>query len=689
MNQRTGRALRARALILEQLEDRSLPATIGLPSFNDLHINPSQYDAHHIIVAVGAGDSLPAAATSVVDSTGSISLGDNLYRVTLQPTETVGAAISYFDSLNGVRYAQPDFDVSVVGKPNDPSFSAQWGLNNTGQTGGTSHIDIGAPAAWNVTTGTGRTIVAVIDTGIDLTHPDLAANIWTNPHVNPATGVDSFNGLAGDIHGWNFVANNSNVTDENGHGTHVAGIIGAVGNNGVGVAGVDWHVQIMPLKFLDANGTGALSNAILAINYAVKNGATVINNSYSGGNYYYQAFSDAVANAQRHGVIFVAAAGNDGRNTDGNPIYPADYNLDNVLSVAAIDAKGNLAPFSNYGAASVDLGAPGAGIYSTYRSDSYITMSGTSMAAPFVTGAVALLHDLHPDWNFHQLINRILSTTDADLALQGKTVTGGRLDLARAIGAPPSITPPPSPAPAPTTPPITATTTFNSPDPIKAIPDLGRTTSTLTVNKDVTIGRVSVKLSVVHSDDSNLKITLTSPWGATLVLMNRRGGVGHNISTVLDDRATMSLANGAAPFLGWFKPDQALSALAGHNARGTWTLTVVDLAAGHIGKLTGWSITIVPAAGSASAAEAVATPATIFWASEPIFPNKFAETSNASSPKLEGSTSASVATADRMTMTPSASLTSASPTEVRHTLIDWLDLLGDSEVGSAQFESLD
>src|SRR5207249_2153722 len=188
--------------------------------------------------------------------------------------------------------------------PNDPSFPELWGLRNTGQNGGTPGADIHAERAWNVGTGSRTVRVAVIDSGIDYTHPDLAANIWENPGEIPGNGIDDdHNGYIDDVRGWNFVANNNNPMDDNGHGTHVAGIIGAVGNNGIGAAGVDWHAKIMQLKFLGANGSGNLSDAIRALNYAVANGATVSNNSYAGGGYY-QAFADAIENARQHGHIF-------------------------------------------------------------------------------------------------------------------------------------------------------------------------------------------------------------------------------------------------------------------------------------------------------------------------------------------------------------------------------------------------
>ncbi len=276
----------------------------------------------------------------------------------------------------------------------------------------------------------------MIDTGIDYTHPDLAANIWTNTAEIQGNGKDDDgNGFVDDVHGYDFANNDGDPMDDNGHGTHVAGTIGAVGNNGIGVAGIDWNVKLMALKFLDATGSGLISNAIRALDYAVMMGAQVSNNSYGGGGYD-PAFADAIHNAQSNGHILVAAAGNDGLNNDTTPSYPSNYNFDNVVSVAATDHNDQLASFSNYGASTVDLAAPGVDILSTYKGGGYAYMSGTSMATPHVTGAVALIRDQHPDWSYTQVIQQLLSTTDPLSSLQGKTITGGRLDLGRALALP-------------------------------------------------------------------------------------------------------------------------------------------------------------------------------------------------------------------------------------------------------------
>ncbi len=260
--------------------------------------------------------------------------------------------------------------------PSDSQYSQEW-----------APADINLPAAWSTSTGSRSVVVAVIDSGVDYTDPDLAANIWTNTN----TGIDGF---SGDLHGYNFVANNGNPMDDNGHGTHVAGIIGAVGNNGQGVAGVNWNVTIMPLKFLDSTGGGYTSDAIRAINYAtmerVQYGVNVrvINASWSSG-VADPGLSAAIQAAGNAGILFVAAAGNSGTNNDMSPQYPANISLPNVVSVAASDSNNNLAVFSDYGASSVNLAAPGVSIYSTLPGGRYGFLSGTSMATPEVAGVAA------------------------------------------------------------------------------------------------------------------------------------------------------------------------------------------------------------------------------------------------------------------------------------------------------------
>jgi subtilisin family serine protease/subtilisin-like proprotein convertase family protein len=250
----------------------------------------------------------------------------------------------------------------------------------------------------------------------------------------PGNTQDGDTAHPNDFIGWNFVANNNNPLDQNGHGTHVAGIIGATGNNGVGVAGVDWQVGLMPVQFLDANGVGNISTFITALGYAVRHGAKISNNSWSGADND-PLLQNAIANAGAAGMIFVAAAGNGGTNNDTSPAYPSSFNLNNIIAVAASDNNDRLASFSNYGPHSVDLAAPGVNIVSTLPHNTYGTMSGTSMATPMVTGVVALVWAEHPTWSYLQVINQVLSSVDPVPALQGKVLTGGVLDAARAVGS--------------------------------------------------------------------------------------------------------------------------------------------------------------------------------------------------------------------------------------------------------------
>lgn len=406
------------------LEDRAVPALIGL---DQLQTDTSNYDDGHVLVQFRRGTAPPTLV-----STGAENLGNGTYRVSLRNHVDVETAVDYFTGRSDVSFAQPDYRVTISRTPNDPSFGTLWGLNNTGQSSGTANADINAPESWNTTTGTRNTIVAVIDTGVDYRHPDLAANIWVNTREIAGNGKDDDgNGYRDDVNGWDFANNDNNPMDDNGHGTHVAGTIGAVGNNGIGVTGVLWNTRIMPLKFLDANGSGYMSNAVRAVNYAVANGAKVINNSYGGGGSD-SAMIAALTNARNKGVIFVAAAGNEATNNDSSPSYPANYAGDNIVSVAATDRNDRLASFSNYGRTTVDIAAPGASIYSTLPNSKYGTFSGTSMATPHVAGAMALVWDANPTWTYKQVIQAVLGSADRTSALSGKVVTG-RLNVLKAL----------------------------------------------------------------------------------------------------------------------------------------------------------------------------------------------------------------------------------------------------------------
>jgi subtilisin-like proprotein convertase family protein len=483
--------------------------------------------------------------------------------------------------------------------------------------------------------------------------------------------------------------------DDFGHGTHVAGIIGAVGDNNEGIAGVAWHVQLMALKFLDSQGNGFDSDAVRAVNFAISHGATVINCSWAGPDND-PALLSAFQSARNAGIIVVAAAGNGnaksvGQNNDVVPNFPSNYRLDNIVAVAATDDVGNLASFSNYGYRTVDLAAPGVDILSTLPGGQYGRESGTSMSTAEVTGAVVLLHDAHPDWDYHQIIHRIFNTVRPLTSLEGKTVTGGQLDLAAVLTLNGSSGPR-----------ITSLTTLNSwyvnrirvtfdrpvspftfrtnditnfvnpagqkiraytvvpvfgsndrqfdvifglqarpgtyrltigpnisdfngnlmnqdgdnqnGEPVEdaytgsfvlfqphafrnlvhvPIPDMQTAISTITINQDLTIAGLTVRINIAHTSDSDLFIHLISPNGTDIVLSDQRGGAGHNYwMTTFDDLAPLNIGSGRAPFMGTFPPDGALSAFNGQDARGTWQLWVEDRVAGDAGTLVSWSLTI-------------------------------------------------------------------------------------------------
>ncbi len=340
-----------------------------------------------------------------------------------------------------VLYAEPNWVVTVDRTPDDPFFPDQWPLANRGQTQGTPGADIRAEYAWDVTTGDSTLVVGVIDSGVDYHHPDLAANVWTNPGEIPGNGIDDDgDGYVDDVHGWDFANGDSDPWDDNGHGTHVAGTIAAVSDNGYGVAGVCWHAKIMALKFINAAGSGFISNAIAAIEFAARHHVRITNNSWSGGPYS-QALVDVITAAGADGMLFVAAAGNSGSDLDVTPAYPAAYPVPEILSVAATDKNDSLAAFSNYGQQAVDLAAPGVSVLSLWPDDRFALLSGTSMAAPHVTGAAALLLASHPGLGPLELKDRLMKAAIPLPTLAGRCVSGARLDLLRAVAEPDSVPP--------------------------------------------------------------------------------------------------------------------------------------------------------------------------------------------------------------------------------------------------------
>lgn len=338
-----------------------------------------------------------------------------------------------------VEYAEPDYLLKANIIPNDPQFGDLWGLHNLGQDAGTPDADIDSPEAWNTTTESTDMVVAVIDTGVDYNHEDLAANIWINPGEIPANGIDDDgNGYVDDIHGIDPCNGDSDPFDDNGHGTHCSGTIAAVGDNDIGIVGINWGARIMALKFLDSSGSGYTSDAVECLEYglmmksAYNINLTLSSNSWGGGGDS-QALYDVINAWKNMDMLFVAAAGNDGTDNDVSPQYPSNYELENIITVAATNRNDNMAYFSCYGGESVDIGAPGEGILSTTPGNTYAVYSGTSMATPHVAGAAVLLWTMHPSYGYTDIKEILLSTVDPLATLGDKVVSGGRLNIDSAI----------------------------------------------------------------------------------------------------------------------------------------------------------------------------------------------------------------------------------------------------------------
>lgn len=359
----------------------------------------------------------------------------------------VETLLEYFRSQPGVEYAEPNYIVRAIATPNDPQVPNLWGLLNTGQpilgTFGVPGADIDAVPAWDVSIGSTANVVAIIDSGIDYNHPDLAANIWSAPApFTVIIGGVPITCPAGS-HGFNAILRTCDPMDDNNHGTHVAGTIGAVGNNGVGITGVNWTASMIGGKFLNASGSGSTAAAIDTIDFLIQvkaafagtGGANirVLNNSWGGGGFSL-ALQTAISNANDNDMLFVAAAGNNGDNNDVFPFFPAGYNVANVVSVAATDNSDLLAGFSNFGATSVDLAAPGVAILSTTIGNTYRFFNGTSMATPHVAGAAALMLS-ECTLTTAALKTAILANVDVLGSLSGFVNTGGRLNVDRAIRA--------------------------------------------------------------------------------------------------------------------------------------------------------------------------------------------------------------------------------------------------------------
>lgn len=344
-------------------------------------------------------------------------------------------ALSRLNSTESpVAYAEPDYIVrSFATFPDDTRFEEQYHLHNTAQSGGTTDADIDAPEAWEKRSSALGIILAIIDTGLRLSHRDLKANLWVNPGEIPDDGLDNDgNGWIDDIHGVDTVANTGNPNDTDGHGTHVAGIAGAVGNNGRGITGVAWNLQLMPVRFLTSEG-GSLFDALEALDYARQMGARITNNSWGGGELS-QSLFNTIDDLRQAGILFVAAAGNEGSDNDATPTYPASYDLDNIVSVASTDSRDRLSSFSNYGLQTVDVAAPGSSILSTFNGndDDYRQLSGTSMASPVVAGMAALLMEEFSEDTYLETRQRILLSADSIASLDER-IAHGRANLRAAL----------------------------------------------------------------------------------------------------------------------------------------------------------------------------------------------------------------------------------------------------------------
>jgi subtilisin family serine protease len=351
-------------------------------------------------------------------------------------------AIAKAKSFEGIDYAEPNYIYTTDYIANDAYFvtGQLWGMNGTTAASPVNQYGCGAATAWAAGhTGSSDIIVGIIDEGVMHTHPELAANIWSNPNETLNGIDDDNNGYVDDVRGWDFVHNDNSpydgATDD--HATHVAGTIGAVGNNTIGVAGVNWNVKMISCKFLGGGG-GSTANAILAVDYLTDlklAGINIVaaNNSWGGGGYS-SALATAISNMNAAGVLFIAAAGNNGSNNNTTASYPSNYNFPNVISVASIKSNGAISSFSNYGNLKVHLAAPGEGIISTVPAPgknpySYASYSGTSMATPHVTGAAALYKAYHPTATASDIKNAILSSVTPTTSVATKTITGGRLNI--------------------------------------------------------------------------------------------------------------------------------------------------------------------------------------------------------------------------------------------------------------------
>lgn len=343
-------------------------------------------------------------------------------------------ALTQLKQNQNIKFIEKDFEINIpdsefsFADPNDSKFKKQWAFNAKKK----GFINI--KKTWLKTIGSKNIKVAVLDTGVDYNHKDLVANVWVNQkEKNGQAGIDDDgNGFIDDVYGYDFINNDNDPIDDEGHGTHVAGVIGATGDNNIGIAGTAWDVTLINLKIARSDRSGRISSAIKAMDYAMKQGAQIINMSFGSYNYS-QAFYDKLVEAQKRNILVVSGAGNDNKDIDKNPFYPAAYNLDNIISVASNTSSAKKSNFSSYGKYNVDLFAPGSSIYSTLPGNRYGTDNGTSFATPYVSGAAVLLMSLNPGASYGSIKNKILRGARPHKGLDKYTQTGGVLDVYNSV----------------------------------------------------------------------------------------------------------------------------------------------------------------------------------------------------------------------------------------------------------------
>jgi subtilisin family serine protease len=421
---------------MEQLEDRRLLAMLNMPNLEAPHFE------NQVIVKIdpARAEELRAELNAVAVYQSRSQPGLEVWDISAS-NQTVEDSIGLYWRDDRFIYIEPNYIRTLAATPNDTRYTSGelWGLHNTGQLDnygqtGTVDADIDAPEAWEITRGSSSVIVGDIDTGVDYTHPDLANNMWVNPGEVAFDAIDNDgNGYVDDIYGWDFFSNDNDPIDGHSHGTHTSGTIGGQGNNGQGVTGVNWDVSIMALQIFSAGGAYAGDVAVAdAIDYSIRNGARMTSNSWGGGGFSVTLF-DAITRAEQANQLFIAAAGNGNFDNDVFAFYPANYAINNIISVAASDNQDNRAGFSQWGQTTVDLAAPGVSTLSTTPGNTYAFFDGTSMATPHVTGVAALIEALRPNLPYQVIKDAILNSVDVLPQWNNLTVTEGRLNAQKAL----------------------------------------------------------------------------------------------------------------------------------------------------------------------------------------------------------------------------------------------------------------